>query len=120
MAQDVPKIFRFAEPSTTLKSTVTADVGPTMSDKNPVVPSRTFTSPSGRRWTASLAAAPVRNGTAVVLRFTSGEVVFDLEEWPADWETFPDADLVLLLRGAKLPRLGLPIPDDEPQKTGGR
>ena len=56
----------------------------------------------------------------MVLRFTSGEVVFDLEKWPADWETFPDDDLVLLLRTAKPPRLGLPIPHDEPQRTGGR
>ena len=83
-------------------------------------PSRTFTSPSGRRWIAALAAASGTRGPAVVLRFTSGEVVFDLEMWPADWETFSDDDLVLLLRAAQPPRLGLPIPHDEPQRAGGR
>lgn len=56
----------------------------------------------------------------VVLRFTSGEVVFDLESWPADWETFSDDDLVLLLRAAQPPRLGLPVPYDAPQRAGGR
>ena len=83
-------------------------------------PSRTFTSPSGRQWTAALAAASGIRGHAVVLRFTSGDVVFDLEQWPADWETFSDDDLVLLLRAAKPPRLGLPTQHDEPQRTGGR
>lgn len=84
------------------------------------IPSRTFTSPSGRQWTAALAAAPVRIGTAVVLRFTSGELVLDLEDWPVDWDTFSDADLVLLLRAANPPRLGLPREPDEPHRTGSR
>ena len=96
-----------------------ADDGPTMIDTSHV-PSRTFTSPSGRRWTAVLAAASGSRGPAVVLRFSSGEVVFDLEDWPADWETFSDEDLVLLLRAAKPPRLGLPGSHDQPQRAGGR
>ena len=54
-----------------------------------------------------------------MLRFTSGDVVFDLEHWPADWGTFSDEDLVLLLRAAKPPRLGLPIPREESQRAGG-
>lgn len=84
------------------------------------VPSRTFISPSGRQWTATLAAASGTRGPAVVLRFTSSDVVFDLEQWPADWGTFSDEDLVLLLRAAKPPRLGLPIPHEEPQRAERR
>lgn len=103
----------------TFAHTVTADAGPAMSDKN-LVPSRTFTSQSGRRWTASLAAAPVRSGTAVVLRFVSDGLLVDLERWPADWETFPDDDLVLLLRRAQPPHLGLPDAQTAPQRAGGR
>lgn len=79
-------------------------------------PSRTFTSPSGRRWTVALAVAPAVSGAdlAVVLRFTSGDLVLDVGDWPADWETLSDDALVELARKGQPPRLGGPR---EPVRT---
>lgn len=71
---------------------------------------RTFTSPSGRRWTATIAFARVLDGRALapVLRFTSEALVLDLDDWPRDWAQSSDDALVDLVRKAQPPRLGLP------------
>lgn len=68
---------------------------------------RTFLTPSGGKWTASLqwisagASAAVHPFTGEVLRFESGEgVLFELSVWPDDWEQFSDAQLLELLRRA--------------------
>ena len=71
---------------------------------------RTFTSPSGRGWTATIAFARVPDGGAVaqVLRFTSEPLVLDLGDWPPDWAESSDDAVVDLLRKAQPPGLGLP------------
>jgi len=68
---------------------------------------RTFTSPSGRTWTAALFSGVP--GTAPVLRFRSGDVVLDLSEFPADWARLPDAALVALARRGEPPRFAPPV-----------
>lgn len=70
------------------------------------VDSRTFTSPSGRTWTATLFSG--LTGTAPVLRFRSGDVVLDLGDFPADWAQLPDAALVALARRGEPPRFASP------------
>ncbi|HUF26383.1 MAG TPA: hypothetical protein VMM18_05305 [Gemmatimonadaceae bacterium] len=74
------------------------------------MPMRTFTSPSGRAWTVDVIELPSLPGepTLYALRFVSGQVVFELEQWPTDWATLPDAELVELARNALPPRMGLP------------
>lgn len=59
---------------------------------------RTFTSPSGRAWTVEVVELPSYPGSPKVhaLRFVSGQVVFELEQWPTDWDALPDAELVEL------------------------
>jgi hypothetical protein len=73
---------------------------------------RTFTSPSGRAWTASLVDLPRMTTTEpvqAVLRFASGDLALDLDDWPADWVALPEPALIQLVRQAKPPRLGLPV-----------
>jgi hypothetical protein len=76
---------------------------------------RTFTSPRGRVWTARLHESLGRDGsTAVVLRFTSGDSVVDLKDWPTDWKSFSREQFALLLLEAEPPRqLG---PGERPQR----
>src|SRR3954469_24213 len=73
---------------------------------------RTFTSASGRRWTVdvyelpksvAILAADTRVSVQTVLRFSSDQVTLDLVNYPADWNTKTDADLVALLRQATTP-----------------
>lgn len=81
-------------------------------------PRRAFRGPSGRAWSAQVfhfpasspssapgAALRTRARTSAVLRFTSGEVVLDLEEWPEDWMQLTDEELVALVRQANPPRI---------------
>jgi len=69
--------------------------------------SRTFTSPSGRVWSAALLELPANlvepGGRRMVLRFESGAVALDLLEWPEDWASLSDAALVELARRASTP-----------------
>ena len=72
---------------------------------------RSFTSPSGRAWMASLVELPKMTPEVPVqevLRFTSGELALDLYEWPSDWERFTEPALVQLVRQAQPPHLGFP------------
>jgi hypothetical protein len=73
---------------------------------------RNFIGPSGRRWSVAL-YDPDTDGTdplegtadrAPRLRFVSDEVVLDLQHFPAEWLTLPEAELVALARKANPPR----------------
>ena len=65
---------------------------------------RTFTSPSGRQWSADVVSLPA---SPSVLRFRSESLVLELAEWPADWESLPEDALVALVRRAQPPSLGM-------------
>lgn len=98
---------------------------------------REFQSPSGRRWVARLFYFPAVTSSALretrpaasgsVLRFQSDELTLDLADWPDDWFTLGDADLLNLLRRATTPTFAPPrrltpafgraqLPDDEPTR----
>ncbi len=69
---------------------------------------RHFTSPSGRRWTASIFDVPLLpdappDAPTHVLRFESGDLILDLEHWPTDWTLRSEAELVELARQASTP-----------------
>lgn len=83
-------------------------------------PSRTFTSPSGRTWTVTITVAQVQRGTVQVLRFTSGDLVLDMESWPPDWTKLREHELAQLVRAAKPPWYGLRPAPDEPHRSGNR
>ena len=76
---------------------------------------RTFTSPRGRVWRVRLHECPSRDGgSETVLRFTAGDSVVDLKEWPADWKAHDRDGFALMLLDAEPPRrLG---PDEAPQR----
>ena len=83
-------------------------------------PTRTFTSPSGRAWTAAIFRLPpsaeaagdaARESETAVLRFRSSDVVLDLADFPADWASLPDAALVSLARQGAPPRFVPPRED---------
>ena len=74
---------------------------------------RTFTSPSGRKWTARLyyypaspctLAASTAPASFSALRFESDGVTLDLADWPSDWLDRCEESLVALLREAQPPR----------------
>ena len=62
---------------------------------------RTFTSSRGRVWTVKECRCP--DGTTV-LRFTSGDSVMDLSDYPADWKHLSGAEYAALLLDAAPPR----------------
>lgn len=94
-------------------------VAPTRPDAGRVTPasshaalhSRIFTDARGRKFVAGLyrVAARAESGTGnkvptspgTVLRFISGSIVLDLEEWPDDWDRYSDAQLARLLDRAQ-------------------
>ena len=66
---------------------------------------RTFPSPRGREWCVRLHECARRDGgTEVVLRFTAGDTVVDLKDWPANWKDLDRAEFALLLLDAEPPR----------------
>ena len=66
---------------------------------------RLFASPRGRQWTVRLHECFDRAGKPMtVLRFTSGDVVTELTEWPADWRTATMEEYAVLLLDAEPPR----------------
>ena len=76
---------------------------------------RTFQSPRGRTWTVRMHENPTDNGSAeIVLRFTSGDSVVDLTDWPKDWKDRTSEEFALLLLDAVPPRRM--ITDDQPQR----
>lgn len=73
---------------------------------------RTFVSQSGLHWIARVVDVPytelhrtgkVSQGERTVLRFSSGDVVLDLPEWPDDWASMGDESLLALCRRARAP-----------------
>jgi hypothetical protein len=76
---------------------------------------RTFTSPRGRVWIVRLHECLRKDGTTeVVLRFTSGDSVVDVKNWPDDWKTLSRDGFALLLLEAEPPRrMG---PGEQPQR----
>ena len=66
---------------------------------------RTFRSPRGREWTVRVHECLDRTGRpSKVLRFTSGDVVAELTEWPADWREAAMRDFAVMLLDAMPPR----------------
>ena len=73
--------------------------------------SRIFTDSRGRKFVAGLyrvapraesgAGGKVPTSPGTVLRFISGSIVLDLEEWPDDWDRYTDAQLAQLLERAQ-------------------
>ena len=66
---------------------------------------RSFSSPRGRLWTARLHECLEDDGsTEIVLRFTAGDIVMDLKNWPEDWKSHTRDQYALLLLDANVPR----------------
>lgn len=66
---------------------------------------RVFTSPRGRQWCVRLHECHKSGGGAsTVLRFTAGDIVVDLDEWPPDWKSLTREQYALLLLDAAPPR----------------
>ena len=81
---------------------------------------RTFRSPSGREWKASVFELPPQSTVLVpllsgqvrkILCFEARDIALELTEFPENWAELPDADLVALLRTATLPSVvvGRPV-----------
>src|SRR5437867_9597055 len=76
---------------------------------------RTFVSPRGRTWTLRLHESLRQDGTTeTVLRFTSGDSVVDLNDWPENWKKLSPEELAVLLLDAEPPRRL--ERDDRPQR----
>jgi len=66
---------------------------------------RTFTSPRGRQWTVRVHDCRRSDGTTEsILRFTSGDAVVDVKDFPADWQQLSRDEYALLLLDAQPPR----------------
>jgi hypothetical protein len=62
---------------------------------------RTFSSPRGREWTVRVHECLDRAGRPMrVLRFTSGDVVAELTDWPAEWREATMRDYAVMLLDA--------------------
>jgi hypothetical protein len=65
----------------------------------------TFMSPRGREWTVRVHECLDKEGNPeTVLRFTTGDIVVELPQWPADWRTATVKDFALMLLDANPPR----------------
>ncbi len=109
------------EPETVVAAATETEtpVAPTRPDAGRVTPvssaaaihSRIFTDARGRKFVAGLyrvapraepgGSGKVPSSRGTVLRFISGSIVLDLEEWPDDWDRYTDAQLVRLLERAQ-------------------
>ena len=66
---------------------------------------RTFRSPRGREWTVRVHECLDRDGAEqMVLRFTTGDIIVELSDWPADWQSATVEQFALLLLDANPPR----------------
>ena len=66
---------------------------------------RTFASPRGREWVVRLHECLDRDGAAQkVLRFSAGDIVVELLEWPEGWEQLSVAQYAMMLLDAEPPR----------------
>jgi hypothetical protein len=65
---------------------------------------RTFTSPRGRNWTVRLHECLDRSGAhTTVLRFTCGDLIVELTDWPSTWRTATVEEFAMMLLDAELP-----------------
>ena len=66
---------------------------------------RTFRSPRGREWTVRVHECLDRDGAEqMVLRFTADDIIVELTDWPANWQSASVEDFALLLLDANPPR----------------
>jgi hypothetical protein len=66
---------------------------------------RTFVSPGGREWTVRVHECLDWAGDQQkVLRFTAGDIVVELNQWPNDWERATVTDFAVMLLDAEPPR----------------
>ena len=66
---------------------------------------RTFTSPHGREWTVRIHECLDRDkATQKVLRFSAGDIVVELLEWPENWRDLTVTQFAVLLLDAEPPR----------------
>jgi hypothetical protein len=66
---------------------------------------RTFVSPRGREWTVRVHECLDRAGKpSKVLRFTSGDVVAELTDWPEDWREATMQRYAVMMLDAEPPR----------------
>jgi hypothetical protein len=66
---------------------------------------RTFRSPRGREWTVRVHECLDRDGAhQMVLRFTADDIIVELPDWPADWQSASVEDFALMLLDANPPR----------------
>ena len=66
---------------------------------------RTFVSPGGREWTVRVHECFDKEGdTQKVLRYTAGDVVVELQEWPDHWQELSVLEFAMLLLDAEPPR----------------
>jgi len=66
---------------------------------------RTFRSPRGREWTVRVHECLDRDGEdEMVLRFTTDDIIVELRDWPADWQSASTEDFALMLLDANPPR----------------
>jgi hypothetical protein len=70
---------------------------------------RIFKSPRGREWIVRLHECLKKDGsTEIVLRFTSGDSVVEVKNWPENWKDLSREEYAVLLLEAEPPRkLGL-------------
>jgi hypothetical protein len=62
-------------------------------------------SPRGREWTVRVHECLDRDGAhATVLRFTAGNIVVELLEWPENWRDLSVIEYAVLLLDAEPPR----------------
>ena len=74
---------------------------------------RTFSSPRGREWTVRIHECLDRAGRPTrVLRFTSGDVVAELKDWPAEWREATMRDFAVMLLDAE-PRRRSRVPGQQ-------
>lgn len=76
---------------------------------------RTFASPGGRLWQVFLYEKIA--GTPV-LRFTTEDLVLDLERWPDDWHSYDADKLALLLLDAHPAREGVSLIEEQQASEG--
>lgn len=70
---------------------------------------RSFRSPGGRGWTVRLHECLDRKGVhTTVLRLTSGDLIVELAEWPANWRTATIEEYAMMLLEGHAPRPQLP------------
>jgi hypothetical protein len=66
---------------------------------------RTFRSPRGREWTVRVHECLDRDGAdQMVLRFTVDDIIVELPDWPANWQSASVEDFALMLLDANPPR----------------